>query len=129
MGSYGIIDEVERLKRDKNVLMVELVKMRQKQSSMDRVVSELQSDLAVTNQRQQQMMSFLAKAVQNPSILQSLAHQAQERRSEQAQQAARLAASERARSDDDLTRLSEVFSVFFSAQCRRPPSHRNHFVR
>ena len=38
----GIADEIDSLKRDKNVLMVELVRLRQQQAQSDLAVRQLQ---------------------------------------------------------------------------------------
>ncbi|CAN8325022.1 unnamed protein product [Cochlearia groenlandica] len=69
VGRFGLEEEVEQLKRDKNVLMLELVKLRQQQQSTDSKLQSMVRSLHVMEQRQQQIMSFLAKAVQNPTFL------------------------------------------------------------
>ncbi|KAJ4912534.1 Heat stress transcription factor A-1a [Raphanus sativus] len=69
VGKFGLEEEVEQLKRDKNVLMQELVKLRQQQQSTDSKLQSTVKSLQTMEQRQQQIMSFLAKAVQNPTFL------------------------------------------------------------
>ncbi|VVB12697.1 unnamed protein product [Arabis nemorensis] len=69
VGKFGLEEEVEQLKRDKNVLMQELVKLRQQQQSTDNQLQSMVKRLQSMEQRQQQIMSFLAKAVQNPTFL------------------------------------------------------------
>lgn len=69
VGKFGLEEEVERLKRDKNVLMQELVRLRQQQQSTDSQLQAMGQRLQGMEQRQQQMMSFLAKAVQSPGFL------------------------------------------------------------
>ncbi|KAL8159299.1 hypothetical protein V2J09_000836 [Rumex salicifolius] len=69
VGKFGLEEEVERLKRDKNVLMQELVRLRQQQQSTDNQLQTVVQRLQGMEQRQQQMMSFLAKAVQSPGFL------------------------------------------------------------
>jgi heat shock transcription factor len=69
VGKFGLEEEVERLKRDKNVLMQELVRLRQQQQTTDNQLQTMVQRLQGMEQRQQQMMSFLAKAVQSPSFL------------------------------------------------------------
>lgn len=69
VGKFGLEEEVERLKRDKNVLMQELVRLRQQQQSTDSQLQTMVQRLQGMEQRQQQMMSFLAKAVQSPGFL------------------------------------------------------------
>ncbi|KAI3762569.1 hypothetical protein L1987_53001 [Smallanthus sonchifolius] len=66
VGKFGLEEEVERLKRDKNVLMKELVRLRQQQQSTDNQMQSMVQRLQGMEQRQQQMMSFLAKAVNSP---------------------------------------------------------------
>lgn len=69
VGKFGLEEEVEILKRDKNVLMQELVRLRQQQQSTDSQLQAMVQRLQGMEQRQQQMMSFLAKAVQSPGFL------------------------------------------------------------
>ncbi|KAG6525286.1 hypothetical protein ZIOFF_015240 [Zingiber officinale] len=69
VGKFGIEGEIERLKRDKNVLMQELVRLRQQQQSTDQQLNTMGQRLQGMEQRQQQMMSFLAKAMQSPGFL------------------------------------------------------------
>ncbi|KAK6146457.1 hypothetical protein DH2020_020326 [Rehmannia glutinosa] len=69
VGKFGLEEEVERLKRDKNVLMQELVRLRQQQQTTDNQLQAMVQRLQGMEQRQQQMMSFLAKAVNSPGFL------------------------------------------------------------
>lgn len=69
VGKFGLEEEVEMLKRDKNVLMQELVKLRQQQQSTDKQLQVTMDRLQGMEQRQQQLMSFLAKAMQSPGFL------------------------------------------------------------
>ncbi|XP_028766291.1 heat stress transcription factor A-1b isoform X1 [Neltuma alba] len=69
VGKFGLEEEVERLKRDKNVLMQELVRLRQQQQATDNQLQSVGQRVQVMEQRQQQMMSFLAKAMQSPGFL------------------------------------------------------------
>ncbi|CAA0403086.1 unnamed protein product [Arabidopsis thaliana] len=75
VGKFGIEEEVERLKRDKNVLMQELVRLRQQQQATETQLQNVGQKVQVMEQRQQQMMSFLAKAVQSPGFLNQLVQQ------------------------------------------------------
>lgn len=75
VGKFGIEEEIERLKRDKNVLMQELVRLRQQQQATDQEMQTLGQRLQGMEQRQQQMMSFLAKAMQSPGFLAQLVQQ------------------------------------------------------
>ncbi|KAG4189417.1 hypothetical protein ERO13_A08G221668v2 [Gossypium hirsutum] len=78
VGKFGLEEEVERLKRDKNVLMQELVRLRQQQQTTDSQLQTVGQRVQVMEQRQQQMMSFLAKAMQSPSFLGQLVQQQNE---------------------------------------------------
>ncbi|KAF7836556.1 heat stress transcription factor A-1b-like [Senna tora] len=69
VGKFGLEEEVERLQRDKNVLMQELVRLRQQQQATDNQLQSVGQRVQVMEQRQQQMMSFLAKAMQSPGFL------------------------------------------------------------
>ncbi|KAI3501562.1 hypothetical protein L1887_29439 [Cichorium endivia] len=69
VGKFGLEEEVERLKRDKNVLMQELVRLRHQQQTTDNQMQSMVQRLQGMEQRQQQMMSFLAKAVNSPGFL------------------------------------------------------------
>ncbi|CAL9230575.1 unnamed protein product [Arabidopsis halleri] len=75
VGKFGIEEEVDRLKRDKNVLMQELVRLRQQQQATENQLQNVGQKVQVMEQRQQQMMSFLAKAVQSPGFLNQLVQQ------------------------------------------------------
>ncbi|XP_010671101.2 heat stress transcription factor A-1e [Beta vulgaris subsp. vulgaris] len=75
VGKFGIEEEVERLKRDKNVLMQELVRLRQQQQTTDNQLQSVGERVQGMEQRQQQMMSFLAKAMQRPGFLAQLVQQ------------------------------------------------------
>ncbi|KAK1272700.1 Heat stress transcription factor A-1 [Acorus gramineus] len=75
VGKFGLEEEIERLKRDKNVLMQELVRLRQQQQATDNQLQTMGQRLQGMEQRQQQMMSFLAKAMQSPGFLAQLVHQ------------------------------------------------------
>ncbi|MQL94673.1 hypothetical protein Taro_027346 [Colocasia esculenta] len=75
VGKFGIDEEIDRLKRDKNVLMQELIKLRQQQQTTDHQLQTLGQRLQGMEQRQQQMMSFLAKAMRSPGFLAQIVQQ------------------------------------------------------
>ncbi|KAF3540725.1 hypothetical protein F2Q69_00018913 [Brassica cretica] len=75
VGKFGIEEEVERLKHDKNVLMQELVRLSQQQQATEHQLQNVGQKVQVMEQRQQQTMSFLAKAVQSPGFLNQLVQQ------------------------------------------------------
>eukprot|EP00208_Stichococcus_sp_RCC1054_P000129 CAMPEP_0206147154 /NCGR_PEP_ID=MMETSP1473-20131121/32573_1 /ASSEMBLY_ACC=CAM_ASM_001109 /TAXON_ID=1461547 /ORGANISM="Stichococcus sp, Strain RCC1054" /LENGTH=535 /DNA_ID=CAMNT_0053543987 /DNA_START=175 /DNA_END=1782 /DNA_ORIENTATION=+ len=75
----GLADDVESLKRDKNVLMVELVRVRKQQEESNNQINLLHSRLDASEQRetqmlqrQNQMIQFLSKALQHPEVLSQL---------------------------------------------------------
>ncbi|XP_057519683.1 heat stress transcription factor A-2c-like [Amaranthus tricolor] len=80
LGRFGLDGEVDRLKRDKQVLMMELVKLRQHQQNTRAYLQAMEQRLQATEMKQQQMMNFLARAMQNPSFLQQLVQQKERRK-------------------------------------------------
>ncbi|KAJ8448822.1 hypothetical protein Cgig2_011443 [Carnegiea gigantea] len=75
VGKYGLEGEIERLRRDCNLLMTEVVKLRQQQQFSREQLITMEARLQSTERKQQQMMAFLARALSNPAFLQSLIHQ------------------------------------------------------
>ncbi|XP_043706036.1 heat shock factor protein HSF30-like [Telopea speciosissima] len=72
LGKYGPEAEIDRLRRDCNLLMVEIVKLKeQQQSSRDELVN-IEERLQGTERKHQQMMDFLARALKNPAFVQQL---------------------------------------------------------
>ncbi|XP_044490554.1 heat stress transcription factor A-8 [Mangifera indica] len=61
--------EVENLKTDKNSLAQELVKLRQYQETADNKLLVLRERIQGVETNQQQMLSFLVMAMQNPNVL------------------------------------------------------------
>ncbi|KAF7049925.1 hypothetical protein CFC21_058375 [Triticum aestivum] len=81
IGRYGgLVKEVETLKRDKALLMKQLVDLRLYQQSSNLEVQSLIQRLQVMEQNQKQMMALLAIVVQNPSLLNQLVQQQQQQR-------------------------------------------------
>ncbi|KAK9086987.1 hypothetical protein Syun_029381 [Stephania yunnanensis] len=80
VGSFGLEGEVDRLRRDKHVLMVELVKLRQQQQNTRAQLQLMEQRLQGTERKQQQMMTFLARAMQNPTFIQQLIQQKNRRK-------------------------------------------------
>ncbi|KAJ9537278.1 hypothetical protein OSB04_030011 [Centaurea solstitialis] len=70
VGQYGMEEELEALKRDRSLLMAEIVRLRQlQQHSKDQLIA-MENRLRTTERKQQNMMAFLAKAFSNPEFLQ-----------------------------------------------------------
>lgn len=80
VGRFGLDGEIDRLKRDKQVLMMELVKLRQQQQNARSYIQAMEQRLQAIEQKQQQMMQFLARAMQNPAFLQQLVQQKEKRK-------------------------------------------------
>ncbi|KAL7587693.1 hypothetical protein Lser_V15G37712 [Lactuca serriola] len=74
VGKFGIDGEVKHLRRDKQILMMELVRLKQQQQNTRAHLQAMEMRLQGTEKKQQKMMSFLAKAMQNPDFVQKLVH-------------------------------------------------------
>ncbi|XP_073135846.1 heat stress transcription factor A-7a-like [Henckelia pumila] len=74
VGSFGLDAEIDGLRRDKQVLTMELVKLRQQQQTIFSCLEAMEQRLKGTEMKQKQTMSFLAKALQNPTLLQQIFH-------------------------------------------------------
>ncbi|XP_047315867.1 heat stress transcription factor A-2c-like [Impatiens glandulifera] len=79
-GRLGSNQEVDCLKRDKQFLLMELVKLRQHQLATRSQLQSMETRLQGAERKQQQMMSFLAKAMQNPAFIQQLVQQKEKKR-------------------------------------------------
>lgn len=80
VGRFGFDGEVDRLRRDKQVLMMELVKLRQQQQNTRAYLQAMEQRLQATEMKQQQMMNFLARAMQSPDFLQQLVQHKEKRK-------------------------------------------------
>lgn len=78
----GLEEEMCRLRRDKSILVAEVVKLRQEQQSTRAGVRAMEARLQHAEQKQVQMMGFLARAMQNPDFFQHLAQHQERRRGE-----------------------------------------------
>lgn len=65
-------DETEKLRQEKQGLVMELVRLKQHQQGTEFDLQSLEERLQLMEQRQQRMMAFLAKAVQNPNFVAQL---------------------------------------------------------
>ncbi|KAF3324367.1 heat stress transcription factor A-2b-like protein [Carex littledalei] len=72
LGQFQYESEIDRLKRDKQLLMTELVKLRQEQQTTRSHLKAMEDRLQGTEQKQQYMMAFLARVMRNPELLQQL---------------------------------------------------------
>ena len=80
LGRFGLDAEIDRLRRDKQVLVTELVKLRQQQQNTRAYLQAMEQRLQGTEMKQQQMMAFLARAMQNPAFVQQLVQQKERRK-------------------------------------------------
>lgn len=69
IGRFGLDQEIDRLRRDRNILMTELVSLRQQQQDTRAQLQSMEERLQETEQKQQHMMTFLAKAIQHPNFI------------------------------------------------------------
>ncbi|XP_008782512.1 heat shock factor protein HSF30-like [Phoenix dactylifera] len=72
LGKFGLEAEVDRLRRDRNVLMLEIVKLRQQQQSSRSLLLEMERRMQGTERKQQRTMAFLARALKNPLFIRQL---------------------------------------------------------
>lgn len=70
LGHFGVEEEVERLKRDRDELMMEIVNLKQQQHNSREQIMEIEERICSTERKQQQIMSFIAKAFGNPMFVQ-----------------------------------------------------------
>lgn len=80
VSQFGIDGEVEGLKRDKQVLLMELAKLGQQQLNTRAYLLSMEQRLQGTEKKQQHMMSFLARAIQNPAFMNQLVQQKEKRK-------------------------------------------------
>ncbi|KAL1197885.1 Heat stress transcription factor A-3 [Cardamine amara subsp. amara] len=64
--------EIEKLRKERHALMEEMVELQQQQRGTARHVDTVNQRLKAAEQRQKQMLSFLAKLFQNPGFLERL---------------------------------------------------------
>ncbi|XP_068647073.1 heat shock factor protein HSF30-like [Aristolochia californica] len=81
LGKLGLEGEIEKLRRDRSILMVEIVKLRQQQQHSRTRLLAMEDRLQSTERKQQQMMAFLARGLKNHTFFQQLM-QNRERRKE-----------------------------------------------
>lgn len=85
LGEFGLETEAERLKRDRNILKLEIAKLRQQQQSSRAQVIAMEQRIRGTERKQKQMMVFLSKALKNPGIVQQLSLRSEEKQQQQQQ--------------------------------------------
>jgi heat shock transcription factor, other eukaryote len=75
VGNYGHDEEIDQLKRDRQLLMAEVVNLRQEQQDTKSSLQAMEEKLQGTEQKQQQMMAFIARIMQNPEFIHQLISQ------------------------------------------------------
>ena len=74
LGLFGKEEEVERLKRDRDVLRAEVLKLKQQQQSSRERLMVIEERIRGSERKQQQMTSFVAKAFSNPLFAERVAN-------------------------------------------------------
>jgi heat shock transcription factor len=77
-GRSGLDSEVERLRKERSVMMQEVIELQKQQSGTVHDVQSVNQRLQAAEQRQKQMVSFLAKLFQNPAFLARLKQKKQQ---------------------------------------------------
>lgn len=75
VGRFGLDGEIDSLKRDKQVLMAELVKLRQQQQQTNAHLKGMERKIKGNELKLKQATSFLARAMKNPTFLQQMVEQ------------------------------------------------------
>jgi heat shock transcription factor len=71
VGAFGgLQQEVDSLKRDNKVLMSEVIRLRQQQQDENERIAMMEERLQLSEQRQQQTIAFIGKALQHPALVQ-----------------------------------------------------------
>ncbi|OVA17859.1 Heat shock transcription factor [Macleaya cordata] len=78
-GRSGLEGEIQKLRNGKNFLMQELLKLQQEHRGRAHQVEAMKQRMEVAEQRQKQMVSFLAKVLQNPVFLTRLQQMKEQR--------------------------------------------------
>lgn len=77
--SPSIQDPCIELRREKQLLMMELASLRQQQQTTKSYIKAMEQRIEGAEKKQRQMMSFLARAMQSPSFLHQLLKQRDKR--------------------------------------------------
>ncbi|KAL5809715.1 hypothetical protein ACOSQ3_030406 [Xanthoceras sorbifolium] len=68
-GKSGMVGDVEKLRKERSMLMQEIVELQQQHRGTASHVEVVNQRIQAAEQRQKQMVSFLAKLLQNPAFL------------------------------------------------------------
>ncbi|THU48769.1 hypothetical protein C4D60_Mb06t02510 [Musa balbisiana] len=80
LGMFGLEAEADRLRRDRNVMMLEIVKLRQLQQSSRAQLVEMERRMQGTERWQRRTMAFLARALKSPTFIRQLVLRGQQQR-------------------------------------------------
>ncbi|XP_039071619.1 heat stress transcription factor A-9-like [Hibiscus syriacus] len=80
--NIGLEAEVEILKKDRSVLQLELLKLRQQQEESNHQLSTVHERIRFAECRQQQMCNFFAKIAKHPNFLQRLTQKRKQQKKE-----------------------------------------------
>ncbi|KAI3906986.1 hypothetical protein MKW92_023602 [Papaver armeniacum] len=69
LGQFGLEDEIDKLKKDRSVLMSEVVRLRQQQQNSEGEIVVIEKRLQVIESKQRNLMDFLAKALKNSDFV------------------------------------------------------------
>lgn len=83
VGRFGLEAEINQLRRDKQVLIMEIMKLRQQQQSTRSYINQMELKLQGTEKKQKKMMNFLARAMQNPEFIQKFLLQKKKRKEQE----------------------------------------------
>ncbi|KAJ1376321.1 Winged helix-like DNA-binding domain superfamily [Sesbania bispinosa] len=78
-GKSGLEVEIERLRKERSMLMQEVVELQQQQRTTVQRARQVNLRLQSAEQIQKQMVSFLAKLFENPTFLTCLKHEKEQR--------------------------------------------------
>ncbi|XP_039115536.1 heat stress transcription factor A-4d-like [Dioscorea cayenensis subsp. rotundata] len=72
---HELEEEIDRLKHDKDILLFELQKHTMQQQGLESIIQVLEERLLILEQRQKDIIAFLAKVVQTPGFVPDLFYQ------------------------------------------------------
>lgn len=93
LGQFGLETEVDRLRRDRNILVAEVMKLKQQQQNSQAQLFAMVERIQGTERKQQQTMAFLARSLKNPMFVQQLIIWSEKKRLESASKKRRLPAN------------------------------------
>lgn len=70
LGQYGTEEELDRLKRDRSLLIAEVMKLKQQHHKSREQILAMEERVRCTERKQQQLLRFLAKAFRSPVFVQ-----------------------------------------------------------